>query len=140
MACLVDTDKIDTVLGPALGGLIIGHETARALGKKSIFTERKDGIMTLRRGFCINKGEQVLIVEDVITTAKSTRETIEVVKGFGGEIAGIGCIVDRTKDETGLEIKSLIQLDPEIYSPEECPMCKAGQSIEKPGSRTKIMV
>lgn len=140
LAELFDADKIDIVLAPAMGGVIIGYETAAGLGKKSIFTERNDGIMTLRRGFCVNKGDRILVVEDVITTAKSTRETIEVIESFGGEIAGIGCIVDRSKNQTGLKIKALLQIDPEIYSPDECPMCKSGQSIEKPGSRTKISV
>lgn len=135
-----DSEKIDIVLGPALGGLIIGYEVARALGKKSIFTERKDGIMTLRRGFEIKKDDRVLVIEDVITTAKSTRETIEVIKVFGGEVAGIGCIVDRSKGSTGLEIKSLLQIDPELFSPDDCPLCKLGQKAEKPGSRTKSLM
>jgi len=139
LAALFDTSKIDVVLGPAMGGVIIGYETAKSLGKKSIFTERKDGIMTLRRGFHINKGDRVLVIEDVITTAKSTIESIKIIESFGGKIAGIGCIVDRSKGQTPLVIKSLIQIDPEIYSPEECPMCKLGQSIEKPGSRTQII-
>lgn len=138
IAQLFNPKNIDVVLGPALGGLIIGYETARALGKKSIFTERKDGIMTLRRGFSIEKGERVLIIEDVITTAKTTKETIEVVKSLGGEIAGVGCIVDRSKGETDLDIKSLLQIDPEIFTPEECPMCKAGHPVDKPGSRVKL--
>jgi len=140
LAELFDTYQIDVVVGPALGGVIIGYETARALKKKFIFTERKDGIMMLRRGFQINRGDQVLIVEDVITTAKSTRETIGIIESFGGEVVGIGCIVDRSKGETGLQIKSLLQIDPEIYDPDECPMCKSGQNIEKPGSRTKTSV
>ena len=138
LAELFDANKIDAVLGPALGGVIIGYETAKALGKKSIFTERKDGIMTLKRGFHINKGDRVIIIEDVITTAKSTMESIKIIESFGGNIAGIGCIVDRSKRQTALKIESLIQIDPEIYTPEECPMCKLGQSIEKPGSRTQV--
>jgi len=138
LAELFDANKIDAVLGPALGGIIIGYETAKALGKKSIFTERKDGIMTLKRGFHINKGDRVIIIEDVITTAKSTMESIKIIESFGGNIAGIGCIVDRSKRQTALKIESLIQIDPEIYTPEECPMCKLGQSIEKPGSRTQV--
>lgn len=136
IAKLFNPQQIDAVLGPAIGGLIISYETARAIGKKSIFTERKDGIMSLRRGFNINQGDKILIVEDVITTAKTTQETIKVIKNLGGKIAGIGCIVDRSQGKTGLEIKSLLEIDPEIYTPEQCPMCKAGQSVEKPGSRT----
>lgn len=138
IAALFDTNQIDIVLGPALGGVIIGYETAKSLGKKSVFTERKDGIMLLRRGFEINKGDRVLVIEDVITTAKSTLESVKIIESFGGEVAGIGCIVDRSKGKTDLKIKSLLQIDPEIYTPEECPMCKAGQNVEKPGSRTQI--
>lgn len=140
IASLFDKNSIDIVLGPALGGIIIGYEVAKALGKKSIFTERKDGIMTLRRGFEINKGDRILIIEDVITTAKSTFETIEVIKSFEGEIAGVGCIVDRSNGKTGLEIKSLLQISPEIFTPSECPMCKSSEIINKPGSRTKASV
>lgn len=138
IAAAFDRNNIDIVLGPALGGIIIGYEVARALNKKSIFTERKNGIMTLKRGFQINKGDRVLVVEDVITTAKSTRETIEVIENFGGIIAGIACIVDRSKGQTGFQIKSLLQMDPEIYSPETCSLCKSGLVIDKPGSRTKV--
>lgn len=134
-----NSDKIDIVLGPAMGGLIIGYETARALGKPFIFTERKGGLMSLRRGFEINQGARVLVVEDVITTAKSTNETIEVIKSFGGEIAGIGCIIDRSKGSSGLDIKSLVQSEPEIFPPEDCPMCRDGIPKEKPGSRTQVI-
>ena len=138
IAALFDGDLIDIVVAPALGGLIIGYEVARALNKKSIFTERKDGVMTLRRGFEIRKGDRVLVMEDVITTAKSTKETIKVIESLGGVIAGIGCIVDRSKGQSGLFIKSLLQFEPEVFSPEECPMCRLGQGIDKPGSRTNI--
>ena len=140
IANLFSESEIDVVVGPALGGVIIGYEVAKSLGKKFIFTERKDGIMLLRRGFCLDKGDKVLIIEDVITTAKSTKETIEIIKSFGAEVAGIGSLVDRTSAQTDLEIKSLLQINPEIYAPEECFMCKSGQSIEKPGSRTKTAV
>jgi orotate phosphoribosyltransferase len=137
IASQFDASQIDVVVGPALGGIIIGYEVARALNKKSIFTERKDGDMTLRRGFEINSGEKVLIIEDVITTAKSTRETISVIQEHGGVIAGIGCIVDRSKGQTGLEIRSLLQMDPETFDPDNCPLCQLGHSLEKPGSRIK---
>lgn len=130
-------NKIDAVIGPALGGIIIAYETARALGKKNIFVERKDGNMSLRRGFEISEGEKVIIIEDVITTAKSVKETIEVINKFGAEIVGYGCIVDRSQGKTGLDIKSLIQMTPEIYSPSDCPLCKQGSKPEKPGSRVK---
>lgn len=139
LAEFFDKNNIDIVVGPALGGIIIGYEVAKALGKTFIFTERKDGLMTLRRGFNINKGDKILIIEDVITTAKSTKETIEVIKSYGGEVTGIGSIVDRTGDKSGFMIKSLLQMNPETYMPEECIMCKEGIPSEKPGSRTNTV-
>jgi orotate phosphoribosyltransferase len=140
LANLFNADEVDIVLGPALGGVIIGYEVARALNKKSIFTERKNGIMALKRGFQINQNDRILVIEDVITTAKSTKETIEVIESFGGVIAGIGCIVDRSSGKSGLEIKSLLQMVPELFSPQDCPLCKANVSIDKPGSRTTVSV
>lgn len=137
LAKLFDTD-IDIVIGPALGGIIIAYEVARAMNKKSIFVERKDGIMCLRRGFEINRGDKVVIIEDVITTAKSAKEAAKVVEEYGGNIVGYGCIVDRSEGKTGLNIKSLIQMSPEIYEPDNCPMCKQGSLAEKPGSRPAI--
>lgn len=131
------TEEVDVVVGPALGGMIIAHEVARALNKRSIFVERKDGIMCLRRGFEISKGEKVIIIEDVITTAKSALEAAKVIEELGAEIIGYGCIVDRSQGKTGLNIKSLIQMDPEVYSTENCPMCLKGSLPVKPGSRTK---
>lgn len=130
-------DDIDIVLGPALGGIIIGYEVARALGKRSLFTERKDGYMELRRGFQVDDGEKILIVEDVITTAKSVKENIEILKGHNAEIIGVACIVDRSMGQSGLQIKSLLQMDPAVYSPDDCPLCREGIPIEKPGSKAK---
>ena len=138
IAELFDRDEIDLVLGPALGGVIIGHEVARALGKPSIFTERKDGFMMLRRGFKINEGDRILIVEDVITTAKSVKENISIVNGYNAEVAGVGCIIDRSQGQSGIDIKSLMQLDPAIYHPNDCPMCKDGLDLEKPGSQARV--
>lgn len=138
IAAQFNPNEIDVVLGPALGGVIIGYEVARALGKISIFTERKEGFMALRRGFKINEGDRVLIVEDVITTAKSVKENISIVNGYNAQVAGVGCIIDRSKGESGIEIKSLLQLDPVIYHPNDCPMCKEGRDIEKPGSQARV--
>jgi len=132
------TEEVDVVVGPALGGMIIAHEVARALNKRSIFVERKDGTMCLRRGFEISKGEKVIIIEDVITTAKSALEAAKVIEELGAEIVGYGCIVDRSQGQTGHNIKSLIQMDPEVYPPENCPMCIKGSFPVKPGSRTKV--
>ena len=133
-------EDVDTILSPAVGGIVIGYVVARSLGKKTIFVERKEGKLQLRRGFEINKGEKVFIIEDVITTAKSALETAAIAEGLGAEIRGYGCVVDRSKGKTGLDIKSLIQLDPVVYQPEDCPLCKKGIKIEKPGSNVKAVM
>jgi orotate phosphoribosyltransferase len=130
-------DKIDLVAAPALGGIIVAHEVARALGVRAVFAERVEGRLTLRRGFSLKEGEGVLVVEDVVTTGKSTRETIEVMKSSGGIIRGIGTLVDRSGDkaELGIPFKSLITLTIPTYEPKICPLCKEGGIAVKPGSR-----
>jgi len=132
------TEDVDVIVGPALGGMIIAHEVARALNKRSIFVERKDGIMCLRRGFEVDKNEKVFIIEDVITTAKSALEAAKVIEELGAKVTGFGCIVDRSQGKTGYNIKSLVQMDPEVFAPDNCPMCKQGSLPVKPGSRTKV--
>lgn len=125
------------VIGPALGGVIVSYETARCLGVRSIFTERKDGKMLLARGFEIKKEDKVLIVEDVITTGLSTKEVIDVVKSAGAAIIGVGSIVDRSGKsiDFGVKSNSLIKLDLPVFPPEQCPLCKNGIGVIKPGSR-----
>lgn len=130
--------EFDTVVAPAIGAVIIGYETAKQTGKRNLFVERKDGVMQLRRGYSLKKGERVVIMEDVITTAKTIHETIDALKEFEVEIAAVGCIVDRTCGRTGLNIKSLLQIDPVTYDPENCPLCKEGLPLVKPGSRTTV--
>ena len=127
----------DVVVGPAMGGIIIGYELARVLGVRSIFTERVDGKMTFRRGFTIEKGEKVLICEDVVTTGKSSMETAKAIEELGGEVLGIASIVDRTvsHDELELPLYSAIKMEAVLYDPEGCPLCKSGVPVEKPGSR-----
>jgi orotate phosphoribosyltransferase len=129
--------KIDLVIAPALGGVFVSHETARALGVRALFAERVNGELTLRRGFTISPGERVLVVEDVITTGKSTRETIEVVKKAGGSVIAAASLVDRSggKAELGVPYRSLVTLDVPSYAADACPMCKAGSTPVKPGSR-----
>jgi orotate phosphoribosyltransferase len=129
--------RIEAVIAPALGGVFVSHETARALGVRALFAERVNGELTLRRGFTIRPGERVLVVEDVITTGKSTRETIEVVKKSGGMVIAAASLVDRSggKAELGVPYQSLVTLDVPSYSPESCPMCRAGSAPVKPGSR-----
>ena len=137
LATYFKDDKPTCVVAPALGGVIVSYETARALGVKSLFTERVEGKMTLRRGFEIKKENRVLVVEDVITTGLSTGEVLEAVKLTGAKIIGVGCIVDRSGKELdfGVKLKSLIKLNFPTYKPEECPLCKKGVEITKPGSR-----
>ena len=130
-------DEVDIVLAPAIGGIVIGYELARALGAKSLFTEREDGKMTLRRGFVIPKGARVVIAEDVVTTGGSTREVMAIAKEHGAEIVGACSMVDRTGGELNLGVKFVAAYSKAMvsYAPEECPLCKEGQPIVKPGSR-----
>jgi len=125
------------VVAPALGGVIVAHEVARALGLRALFTERQNGEMTLRRGFHLDEGEPVLVVEDVITTGKSTRETIECVQNAGGKVVGVGALVDRSGGEVEFDVPkaALVTLKVETYDPDDCPLCKAGKPAVKPGSR-----
>jgi orotate phosphoribosyltransferase len=130
--------EIDTVIAPAMGGMIIGYEVARQLNKRSIFTERENKEMTLRRGFSLSKGEKVLVCEDVVTTGGSVFEVIEIVKKFGAEIVGVGSIVDRSngKVDFGYDFFSSLRLNAVSYLPEECAICKEGKlELVKPGSR-----
>jgi orotate phosphoribosyltransferase len=133
----------ETVVSPALGGVIIGHEVAAALGVPFRFTERKDGEMTLRRGFAFRQGERAVIVEDVVTTGKSTREAASVVEGAGGKVLAVGSIVDRTgQPRTGDEpfdvpFFHLMELELPTWPADECPLCREGGTAVKPGSRPK---
>ena len=124
------------VLSPALGGIVIGHEVARALGVRAIFAERQDGGLTLRRGFIIGETDRVLVVEDVLTTGGSTRETIQVARAAGGRVVGAASIVNRGRDvELGVPYVSLVQIDLPTYEPDTCPLCAQGMPVVKPGSR-----
>ncbi len=129
--------RIEVVIAPALGGVFVSHETARALRVRALFAERVNGELTLRRGFTIKPGERVLVVEDVITTGKSTKETIEVVKRCGGVVIAAGSLIDRSggKADIGVPFKSLVTLDVPTYHPTACPLCKSGSTPIKPGSR-----
>lgn len=129
---------IDTVISPAVGGIVVGTEVGRQLGVRTIFSERKEGEMTLRRGFSLSGDEHVLIVEDVITTGGSVAEVIELTRAAGAEVAGVGSVVDRSNGTVKLADRqfSLLTLDVRNYDPENCPLCKAGIPIEAPGSRT----
>jgi orotate phosphoribosyltransferase len=128
---------IDLVIAPALGGIIVAHEVARALGARALFTERQDGTMKLRRGFQIKPGERALVVEDVVTTGGSTREVIEVVERSGGKAIGAGSLIDRSGGaiDLGVPRHALAVLDVPTYKPEDCPLCREGTAAVKPGSR-----
>jgi orotate phosphoribosyltransferase len=127
------------VAAPALGGVIVAHEVARALRARAVFTERQAGTMTLRRGFSFAPGEPTIVVEDVVTTGISTRETIHCVEEAGARVVGVGCLVDRSGGtaETGMPRHALLNLTIQNYPPENCPLCKAGIPAVKPGSRVK---
>lgn len=130
--------KADVVASPAIGGLIIGHEVARALGVRFIFAERDGaGKMTLRRGFSIRPGETAVVIEDVVTTGGSTREVIDLLRSAGADVVGAGSIIDRSGGRADLGVKrvALATLDVVAWQPEECPLCKQGVAVEKPGSR-----
>ncbi len=130
--------EFDTIVAPAIGAVIIGYETAKNAKKRNLFVERKDGVMQLRRGYTLKKGEKVVIIEDVITTARTIKETMEAIKEYEPEVVAVGCIVDRTKGKTEYNIKSLLQIDPVVYDPNDCPLCKEGIELVKPGSRTEV--
>jgi orotate phosphoribosyltransferase len=126
------------VLSPALGGLIIGHEVARALGVRAIFAERAGGTtLSLRRGFTLSPEDRVLVVEDVFTTGKSTRETMQVARDAGAQVAGAAAIVDRSGGtiDFGVPSFALVSLSVPTYDPDTCPLCAQGIPVAKPGSR-----
>ena len=129
--------KPDLVLSPAMGGLMIGHEVARALGVRHYFTERVDGVVLLRRGFTLKPGEKVIVVEDVVTTGKSTKEVFEVIRASGANVLGALSIVDRTDGglDLGAPYSALWKVAIPAWGPELCPPCRAGIPVIKPGSR-----
>jgi len=132
--------KIETVVSPAIGGIVIGYEVARRLGARFIWTERENNRMTLRRGFSVREGESVLVVEDVITTGGSTRETIAALSEAGAEIVGAASIIDRSggKAEVGVSMFSLATIDVPAVAAADCEACRRGELAVKPGSRKKV--
>jgi orotate phosphoribosyltransferase len=125
------------VLSPAMGGIIIGQEVGRALGVRAIFAERQDGTLTLRRGFALEPSDRVVIIEDVVTTGKSTRETIQVATAAGCTVVGAGSVVDRSGGQANLGVPYVALADVSLptYEPGSCPLCAQGLPIVKPGSR-----
>jgi orotate phosphoribosyltransferase len=134
---LKEVAKIDVVVSPAMGGIIIGQEMGRALGCRAIFTERVEKNMVLRRGFFVSEGERCLVVEDVITTGLSTREVLNVLIPQKAKVAAVASLVDRSggKVDFGVPRFSLLSLDVKSYAPENCPLCRDNIAVVKPGSR-----
>lgn len=138
-------DEPDLVVSPAMGGLIIGQEVARALGVRHYFTERENGVMTMRRGFSLKEGETVALVEDVVTTGKSSREVADLLAARGARVVAWLSIVNRSPEDApalseklpGVRLKSLAAVAIPSYKPEDCPLCKQGIPAVKPGSRTQ---
>jgi len=132
-------EQLDLVIAPALGGIIVAHEVARALGVRALFAEREGGEMHLRRGFAIGSGERCFVVEDVVTTGGSTKEVMGVVEALGGVVAGVGALIDRSGGAAAFPVKhaALVTLAIENFPPEACPFCRQGfPPLVKPGSRS----
>jgi orotate phosphoribosyltransferase len=127
-----------TELARAIGGILVAHEVARALGARALFTEREDGAMKLRRGFALERDEPCLVVEDVITTGGSTREVVQCVEGLGGRVVGVGSLIDRSGGSAAFAVErvALATITASTFEPEGCPLCKTGGAAIKPGSRT----
>ncbi len=131
-------EKIDLVVSPAIGGILMGYEVARQLGVPNIFAERENGEMTLRRGFTIEKGTKVVVVEDVVTTGGSVKEVVKLVQGLGAEVVAVASLVDRSNGNVDFGVKyvNLISMEVVSYDADECPLCKEGKiELTKPGSR-----
>ena len=128
------------VLSPALGGVVIGHEVGRALGVRAIFAERQDGALTLRRGFVLADNDRVLVIEDVLTTGGSTRETMQVARAAGAHVVGAASIVDRSGGTARFDVPlaSLLDIALPTYEPGVCPLCARGIAVVKPGSRPVV--
>ena len=132
--------NIETVVGPVTGGILLAHETGKALGTRAIFTERENGKMTFRRGFTLHEGERVLIVEDIVTTGGSIREVIDVVKEHGGIPVAVSMLVDRSGGKAtfgDVPSTALLHMDVQTYQPDECPLCKQGIPMTKRGRTGK---
>jgi len=129
-------EKIDTVIGPAMGGVILSYETARSLGARALFAERAEGKMALRRGFRVGARERVLVVEDAVTTGGSVRKVMDLLKELGADLAGVSIMIDRTsgKLDFGAPMKALLSMEIESFAPEECPLCREGIPLQKPKS------
>lgn len=130
--------KIDAVISPAVGGLIVGQEIARALGCRAIFADKEDGQLVLKRGFSIQPGEKILVAEDVVTKGGRVQQTIDLVRAHEGDVAGVAVLVDRSGGTARFDVprfKCALQLSLPTFDPSDCPMCKAGEPVDRPGSK-----
>lgn len=130
-----DHREVDVVVGPALGGIIVAHEVARALGVRALFAERENGTLTLRRGFTLSPGERVLVVEDVITTGGSAKETAALCRALSADVVGFAAIVERDDAHGLTPLTALWHVRPQLYAATDCPLCRSGSVAIKPGSR-----
>ncbi len=139
LAAMVAPHAPTAVLSPALGGIVIGHEVARALGVRAVFAERQEGVLSLRRGFTLGPNDHVVVIEDVVTTGGSTMETIEVAKAHGAQVVAAGSIIDRSGGTSSMPVPyhALVTLSLPTWQEAECPLCKQGLPAVKPGSRVK---
>ncbi len=131
------SDEVTCVAAPALGGIVVGYETARQLGARAVFAERQEGVLQLRRGFHIGPKDHVLVVEDVVTTGGSVEELIRIIRDTGASVVGVGALVDRSNGWASFDVKyhALLSLDLKTFPPESCPLCKEGVPMSRPGSR-----
>jgi orotate phosphoribosyltransferase len=138
LAARFSRNQVETVISPAVGGIVVGQEVGRALGVRAIFAEKDgDGNLVLRRGFTLAPGEKVLVAEDVVTRGGRVQQTIDLVRTAGAEVVGVAVLVDRSGGAAAfgaVPVESLLKLELATYKPEECPMCREGQGIDKPGS------
>ncbi len=128
---------IDAVISPAVGGLIVGQEVARALGCRAIFADKEDGQLVLKRGFTIRPGEKILVAEDVVTKGGRVQQTIDLARSFGADIVGVAVIVDRSGGDASFDVRfeSALKLSLPTFDPADCPLCRAGEPIDRPGSK-----
>jgi orotate phosphoribosyltransferase len=139
LAARFAADRVELVVGPVTGGILLAHETGKALKTRAIFTEREEGRMTLKRGFAITPGTRVLVVEDIVTTGGSVAEVLSVVREKGGIPVGVGLLVDRSggRVDFGVKTAALLKLDVPAFKPEDCPLCKEGREFTKRGRTGK---
>lgn len=133
-------EEIDVVVAPAIGGILVAYEVAKTLGTRCLFIEREEGKMVFRRGFTLEEDENVLVVEDAVTTGDSVQEVLEAVKERGGSVRGVGIVLDRSggKIHFGVHTEALVSLECQSWEPEVCPLCKEGVPLGKPGAKSRV--